>query len=314
MPRTRATAWPASACCSSCPASARRRPRTICGALGRRRRAVRPPKRAAEDWPAFADLFTLLRRGKAGWPAEIEAARAWYEPHLERIHEDAVVRRGDLAQLSRIAAGSPSRQRFLTELTLDPPQATSDLAGPPHRDEDYLILSTIHSAKGQEWGQVFVLNCVDGCIPSDLASGTPAEIEEERRLLYVAMTRARDALHLITPLRFYVHGQAARGDRHVYAARTRFLPAARPRPLRGLRLGAAGSGRSCGRASGAPARPQAPDARHVGLTRPPAEWPGPLPLSRTRVNTSILTRLLGIRVVHAWCMRCASKESPLTLS
>ena len=69
-----------------------------------------------------------------------------------------------------------------------------------------------------------MLNCVDGCIPSDLATGTPAEIEEERRLLYVAMTRARDALHLITPLRFHVHGQASRGDKHVYAARSRFLP------------------------------------------------------------------------------------------
>ena len=73
--------------------------------------------------------------------------------------------------------------------------------------------------------QVFVLNCVDGCIPSDLATETPAEIEEERRLLYVAMTRAKDALHLVTPLRFHVHGQAARGDKHVYAARSRFLPA-----------------------------------------------------------------------------------------
>jgi DNA helicase-2/ATP-dependent DNA helicase PcrA len=196
---------------------------TILGALAAGGE-VRPPKRAAADWPALAGLLGALGRGGPGWPAEIEAARAWYEPHLERLHEDAAVRRGDLGQLCRIAAGFPSRQAFLTELTLDPPQATSDLAGPPHRDEDYLVLSTIHSAKGQEWGQVFVLNCVDGCLPSDLATETPAEIEEERRLLYVAMTRAKDALHLLTPLRFYVHGQAARGDRHVYAARSRFLP------------------------------------------------------------------------------------------
>lgn len=93
------------------------------------------------------------------------------------------------------------------------------------RDEDYLILSTIHSAKGQEWKSVFVLNCVDGCIPSDLATGSSDEIEEERRLLYVAMTRARDALTLIVPQRFYVHGQAKNGDRYVSAARTRFIPA-----------------------------------------------------------------------------------------
>jgi DNA helicase-2/ATP-dependent DNA helicase PcrA len=91
-------------------------------------------------------------------------------------------------------------------------------------DEDYLILSTIHSAKGQEWRSVFVLNVVDGCIPSDLATGADAEIEEERRLLYVAMTRARDELHLIMPQRFFTHGQSAYGDRHVYAGRTRFIP------------------------------------------------------------------------------------------
>ena len=91
-------------------------------------------------------------------------------------------------------------------------------------DEDYLILSTIHSAKGQEWKSVFVLNVVDGCLPSDLATGTFAEIEEERRLLYVAMTRAKDDLHLIVPQRFFTYGQSAKGDRHVYASRTRFIP------------------------------------------------------------------------------------------
>jgi DNA helicase-2/ATP-dependent DNA helicase PcrA len=112
----------------------------------------------------------------------------------------------------------------LSELALDPPDATSDEAGPPLRDEDFLILSTIHSAKGQEWRSVFVLNCVDGCIPSDLATGSSDEIEEERRLLYVAMTRAKDDLHLMVPQRFFTHGQNAQGDLHVYAARTRFIP------------------------------------------------------------------------------------------
>jgi hypothetical protein len=109
----------------------------------------------------------------------------------------------DLIQLEQIASGYPTRERFLTELTLDPPDATSDQAGVPLLDEDYLILSTIHSAKGQEWKSVFVLNVVDGCIPSDLGTGTAAEIEEERRLLYVAMTRAKDDLHLIVPQRFF---------------------------------------------------------------------------------------------------------------
>jgi DNA helicase-2/ATP-dependent DNA helicase PcrA len=134
------------------------------------------------------------------------------------------VRQADLSQLARIASTYPSRERFLTEVTLDPPGATSDEAGPPGLDEDYLILSTIHSAKGQEWRSVHVLNIVDGCIPSDLSTGSSAELEEERRLLYVAMTRARDELQLIVPQRFYVHQQTQYGDRHVYASRSRFIP------------------------------------------------------------------------------------------
>jgi DNA helicase-2/ATP-dependent DNA helicase PcrA len=134
------------------------------------------------------------------------------------------MRRADLLQLEQIAAGYPSRERFLTELTLDPPDATSDQSGVPHLDEDYLNLSTIHSAKGQEWKSVFVLNVIDGCIPSDLGTGESREIEEERRLLYVAMTRTKDDLHLMLPQRFFTHGQNRMGDRHVYAARTRFIP------------------------------------------------------------------------------------------
>jgi DNA helicase-2/ATP-dependent DNA helicase PcrA len=185
----------------------------------------RPPQRAADDWPGFVEMFSRLRAGSGKWPADLEQVRLWYEPHLERMHEDATTRRADLLQLEQIACGYASRERFLTELTLDPPDATSDQAGPPHLDEDYLILSTIHSAKGQEWKNVFVLNTVDGCIPIDLGVGSKDEIDEERRLLYVAMTRAKDGLHLVTPQRFFVHGQAARGDRHVYASRTRFIPA-----------------------------------------------------------------------------------------
>jgi len=186
-------------------------------------RAPAPP-RAGEDWKNFVATLTALREKSAGWPGEIGLARDWYEPHLDRQHEDAVTRRADLLQLEQIASGYASREKFLTELTLDPPDATSDESGPPHRDEDYLILSTIHSAKGQEWKNVFVLNAVDGCIPSDLGTGSTAEIEEERRLLYVAMTRAKDDLHVIAPQRFFTYGQAAQGDRHVYAARTRFIP------------------------------------------------------------------------------------------
>jgi DNA helicase-2/ATP-dependent DNA helicase PcrA len=187
--------------------------------------AFKPPAACAADWPAFMQTVELARRRAAGWPAELELVCRWYLPHLERIHEDAAVRESDLAQLVQIASTYPSRERFLTELTLDPPGATSDEAGVPLLDEDYLILSTIHSAKGQEWKSVFVLNCVDGCIPSDLATGAAQEIEEERRLLYVAMTRAKDHLHLVVPQRFFAHQQRG-GDRHMYASCTRFIPAA----------------------------------------------------------------------------------------
>jgi ATP-dependent DNA helicase UvrD/PcrA len=207
------------------PATAARALDHVAGADAAAIQTFASPARAEETWRSFADLVHSLARQEAGWPAELEQVRRWYEPHLERMHDDAHLRAADLVQLEQIAATYPSRERFLTELTLNPPEATSDEAGAPLLDEDFLILSTIHSAKGQEWRAVFVLNAVDGCIPSDLATGAPEEIEEERRLLYVAMTRAKDQLDLIVPQRFYVHRQTKNGDQHVYAARTRFIPA-----------------------------------------------------------------------------------------
>ena len=170
------------------------------------------------------DANEALRAVPAGaWPAAFDLACQWYLAQIERLHEDGHIRRGDVEQLAHIAATYPSRERFLTELTLDPPDATSDQSGIPLRDEDYLILSTIHSAKGQEWTAVTLLNAVDGCLPSDLATGSAQQIEEERRLLYVAMTRAKDQLDILTPQRFYVTQQAGLGDRYVYGSRTRFI-------------------------------------------------------------------------------------------
>ncbi|MEK7319194.1 MAG: ATP-dependent helicase [Pseudomonadota bacterium] len=186
--------------------------------------AFEPPPAAAPAWDELVTLARALMAPTSPWPSEFEQVIAWYMPHLERMHDDAAARQADLQQIEHIAATYASRERFLTELTLDPPSASSDESGVPSRDEDYLILSTIHSAKGQEWKAVYVLNAVDGCMPSDLATGTTEEIEEERRLLYVAMTRARDHLDIVVPQRFYVHNQVGFGDRHVYASRTRFLP------------------------------------------------------------------------------------------
>jgi DNA helicase-2/ATP-dependent DNA helicase PcrA len=220
----------------------------------RRLAAVEPPAAARQDWPAFAALMESLG-GDSDWPGQVGEARRWYRPHLERLYDAPAVRLGDLEQMELIAAQYPSRERFLTELTLDPPAASGDLAGPPHLDEDYLILSTIHSAKGQEWDHVHVLNLVDGCIPSDMAAGSAEEIEEERRLLYVAMTRARDELHLMHPLRFYAYRQPRHGDRHVYAPRSRFLPASIAGCFEAHAWGAAtpaGNDRADGLAGGTP--------------------------------------------------------------
>jgi len=188
--------------------------------------AFAAPKAVAPAWREFVALYRALRAPASPWPGELAAVDRWYRPLLERRHDDAAPRAADLAHLARLAGGYASRERFLTELTLDPPAATSDEAGTPGKDDDYLILSTIHSAKGQEWAAVSVLRVVDGCIPSDMATGNAAEIEEERRLLYVAMTRARHHLHLLVPQRFYVTQQSAFGDRHLYGSLSRFVPPA----------------------------------------------------------------------------------------
>ena len=188
-------------------------------------RGFRAPVTATMEWSSLVETYEALRSAGSEWPSEIDVLLKWYEPQLERVYDDAPARKADLLQLRRIAATYPTRERFLTELTLDPPATAGGMADEPHLDEDYVVLSTIHSAKGQEWKTVHILNGVDGCIPSDMSSARDDELEEERRLLYVAMTRARDHLTIMLPQRFYVQQQAGSGDRHVYASRSRFLTA-----------------------------------------------------------------------------------------
>lgn len=186
----------------------------------------RTPSATQSDWPLFCELMTSLSSAELAtemWQSQVGQTRKWYEPHLERLYDTLDTRLADLEQLEQISGKYPSRERFLTELTLDPPAATGDLAGPPHLDEDYLILSSVHSAKGQEWNSVFVLNFSDGNFPSEFAIGKPEMVEEERRLLYVAMTRAKQSLSLIAPLRYHVTQQRRNGDKHVYGARSRFM-------------------------------------------------------------------------------------------
>jgi DNA helicase-2/ATP-dependent DNA helicase PcrA len=168
-------------------------------------------------------LMQYLGDPNTPWTGQLQRVREWYAPVLERKYDAAEVRAADLVQLERIAETFDRRETFLTEMALDPPSATSDLAGTPLLDEDYLVLSTVHSAKGQEWEAVYLLNVSDGNFPNEFAAGKPEQIEEERRLLYVAMTRAKTSLELISPLKYYVTQQSRMGDRHVYGAKSRFL-------------------------------------------------------------------------------------------
>ncbi|MCH7591767.1 MAG: ATP-dependent helicase, partial [Planctomycetes bacterium] len=153
---------------------------------------------------------------------QIERIKDFYEPVFERVYENSGVRLRDIDQLAQIASTYRSRRSFITDLTLDPPEAASDLAQPPFLEEDWLTLSTIHSAKGCEWTVVHVIHAADGMIPSDMATGSEAEIEEERRLFYVAMTRAKDFLNVYFPLRYY-HRRFSHGDAHTFAQLTRFM-------------------------------------------------------------------------------------------
>jgi DNA helicase-2/ATP-dependent DNA helicase PcrA len=182
-----------------------------------------PPQPASAAWDKLIELMLALSEPQRPWQGQVHLVREWYKPHFERIYEHFHTRLGDLDQLELLSGQYPSRERFITELTLDPPNATSDLAGQPVLDEDYLILSTIHSAKGMEWDTVYVLNVVDGSFPSEFSTGKAELIEEERRLLYVALTRAQNDLVLVAPLKFHLTSQSRQGDAHVYGGRSRFM-------------------------------------------------------------------------------------------
>ncbi|MCH8853636.1 MAG: ATP-dependent helicase, partial [Planctomycetes bacterium] len=205
-----------------------------------RRLASNPPTAPPASREQFEQLCTVLKqlsgaKADAGQAdtvpllTQMERLYEFYEPIFQRVYDNYTVRLRDIEQLQNIAASCKSRRKFITDLTLDPPSSTSDLAGPPHLDEDYLILSTIHSAKGCEWDVVHIIHAADGMIPSDMSTGSDAGIDEERRLFYVAMTRAKDMLYVYFPLRYY-HLKHALGDGHSFAQLTRFIT----KPVRAL--------------------------------------------------------------------------------
>lgn len=182
-------------------------------------------KAAAAIWPQLLDVLRqLTRHPAADLASQVSLARRFYEPILQDKYDNPAPRKRDLEQIQQLAARFADRQSLLTQLALDPPESTEDFAGPPLLDEDYLILSTIHSAKGLEWDTVFVIHAADGNIPSDMATGSDEEIEEELRLFYVALTRAKNHLYVCQPHRYYHANRGGFTDRHSFAQLTRFLP------------------------------------------------------------------------------------------
>lgn len=194
------------------------------------------PRLSEEGGREVSGVERAPRRIEPALSSQIERIRGFYEPICEKLYDNTAVRMRDVDQLAGIASQYRSRQRFITDLTLDPPVSTSDLAQAPHLDEDYLILSTIHSAKGCEWDVVHVLHAADGMIPSDMAIRDEDGVDEERRLFYVAMTRAKDVLYIYFPLRYY-HHRFGLGDGHGYAQLTRFLHGLSPELLSQQRAG-----------------------------------------------------------------------------
>jgi DNA helicase II / ATP-dependent DNA helicase PcrA len=191
--------------------------------VGKLRDAVDVPAAAAEQFDSLrrAILHCIDRRPTCA--EVVEQVRLFYQPIFEKNYDNPTLRIRDIEQLEQIATAYTSLRQFVTDLSLDPPTAAQDHAGAPLLDDDYLILSTIHSAKGCEWDIVHVLHVADGNIPADMSCGSDAEIAEERRLFYVAMTRAKDELNLYFPLRYYFK-KNGRSDRHSYAQVTRFIP------------------------------------------------------------------------------------------
>jgi DNA helicase-2/ATP-dependent DNA helicase PcrA len=181
------------------------------------------PEGSQAYWPDLVSCLRALAGAKDGdLPAQVHAARSVYSPLVERRYDNVAARLADLEQIEALAGRFPDRRSMITDMALDPPSYAQDLAGPPLLDEDFLILSTMHSAKGLEWDCVYVIHAADGNIPSDMSTGSPEEIEEERRLFYVACTRARNHLYVTHPVRYYTQPWS-HSDTHGFAQRTRFL-------------------------------------------------------------------------------------------
>ena len=182
-----------------------------------------PPPRARDAHRDLADLLRRLRganRGESGVGEDIDEIRALYDGVVAERYDRNEPRLADLDQLRVIAAGYPSRAAFLAALALEPPQSTQDLPTGSQSDDDALVISTVHSAKGKEWDAVFVIWAVDGWFPSSRSLDDEDQLEEERRLMYVAMTRARNHLAVTYPLNVYA---TRRGSEYSIDQLSRFI-------------------------------------------------------------------------------------------
>ncbi len=235
-----------------------------------------PPPAASSQWPDFVAMLLLIAPNAMPLAEQVAHVKRFYSPILERRYDQAQIRRRDLDQLEQISTNFRSRSALLADLALDPPASTQDLAGPPLRDEDFLILSTIHSAKGCEWDAVYVIHAADGNIPSDMATGSDEQVEEERRLFYVALTRAKDFLEICVPLKYYARNRGLT-DRHSYAQPTRFLPAAIRGHFEPISMQPSESEDACSKTATAAAT--IPSNGASGNTEPLTE-PPPLPTAR----------------------------------
>ncbi len=204
-----------------------------------------PPSALRDLWPQLVQLLQRLEKrtkdDDAGVSTDLHAIRLYYTPLLESKYDNVVARTNDLKQLEAIASRYQSRSEFLSEMALDPPTSTQEMPADPFLDEDYLILSTIHSAKGLEWDSVYVIHAADGNIPADMATGSAEEIEEERRLFYVAMTRAKNNLTVIRPERYYFHNRH-KSDQHSLSKITRFLTSSIQKEMQIVSHGIGGPG------------------------------------------------------------------------
>ncbi len=172
---------------------------------------------------AAGTLVTALRR-EPDEPLAAHAERLCIAlaPLVERAYENGAARLADLDALVVAAHDAARLSDVAADLTLEPPSSTGELAGPPLVDEDWLVISTVHSAKGLEWEVAHILNASDGNFPSDMALSSLEGLEEERRLFYVAVTRPRRALHVYVPLRYH-HRPRGRDDAHLFGQPSRFL-------------------------------------------------------------------------------------------